>query len=253
MNSAALIADGYHARTDGLTSLAVALGALGVWLGYPIADPIIGLLITIAILGIVWQSARAVITRALDGVEPQITAEIRHAAEHVPGVTGISEVHARWIGHELHADVAITVDPTVPVQEAQSIVGALRSELVAHLAALRSVNVTFQPPDLKGTRAAEHAGHGDHHAPEPFVFNARLAAGTLEIVDTPDGERMRLVLLQNVPGLRASVSIPRGKKDVELLRLAPGRNAVDVMQSVKAPAEPHEFEAVLRLEVGNKR
>jgi cation diffusion facilitator family transporter len=88
MNSAALIADGYHARTDGLTSLAVVLGAVGVWLGYPIADPIIGLLITIAILGIVWQSARAVITRALDGVEPQITAEIRHAAEHVSGVKG---------------------------------------------------------------------------------------------------------------------------------------------------------------------
>ena len=70
MNSAALIADGYHARTDGLTSLAVVLGAFGVWLGYPLADPIIGLLITVAIFGIVWQSSRAVITRMLDGVEP---------------------------------------------------------------------------------------------------------------------------------------------------------------------------------------
>ncbi|RWF45201.1 MAG: cation transporter, partial [Mesorhizobium sp.] len=44
INSAALIADGYHARTDGLTSLAVVAGAVGVWLGYPLADPIIGLL-----------------------------------------------------------------------------------------------------------------------------------------------------------------------------------------------------------------
>src|SRR5215210_1122181 len=65
MNSAALIADGYHARTDGLTSLAVVAGALGVWLGYQIADPIIGLLITAAIFGIVWQSAHAVLTRTL--------------------------------------------------------------------------------------------------------------------------------------------------------------------------------------------
>jgi cation diffusion facilitator family transporter len=64
MNSAALIADGYHARTDGLTSLAVVLGAVGVWFGYPLADPIIGLLITVAIMGIVWQSARAVLTRS---------------------------------------------------------------------------------------------------------------------------------------------------------------------------------------------
>ena len=72
INSAALIADGYHARTDGLTSLAVVLGAFGVWMGYPLADPIIGLIITGSILGIVWQSARAVLTRMLDGVEPQV-------------------------------------------------------------------------------------------------------------------------------------------------------------------------------------
>src|SRR5215204_5942971 len=72
INSAALIADGYHARTDGLTSLAVVLGALGVWLGFPLADPVIGLLITLAIFGIVWQSSRAVLTRMLDGIDPAI-------------------------------------------------------------------------------------------------------------------------------------------------------------------------------------
>ena len=76
IDSAALIADGYHARTDGLTSLAVVAGAAGVWLGYPLADPIIGLLITVAIFGIVWQSARAVFTRLLDGVEP-VSAALR--------------------------------------------------------------------------------------------------------------------------------------------------------------------------------
>ena len=58
IGSAALIADGYHARVDGWTSLAVLVGALGVWLGYPLADPVVGLLITVAILWLVWQSAR---------------------------------------------------------------------------------------------------------------------------------------------------------------------------------------------------
>ena len=86
INSAALIADGYHARTDGFTSLAVVLGAVGVWLGYPLADPIIGLLITLAIFGIVWQSGKAIFTRMLDGVDPALTSEIRHATEHVPGI-----------------------------------------------------------------------------------------------------------------------------------------------------------------------
>jgi len=105
INSAALIADGYHARTDGLTSLAVVIGALGVWLGYPIADPIIGLLIAAAIFVIVWQSARSVLTRMLDGVEPGIVDEIRHAAKHVLGIDQVMDAKARWVGHKLHADV----------------------------------------------------------------------------------------------------------------------------------------------------
>src|SRR5215207_2798689 len=105
IGSAALVADGYHARTDGWTSLAVLLGAVGVWLGYPLADPIVGLLITAAILGIVWQSGKAVFTRLLDGVEPEIIDEVREAAGRVPGVENVAEVRARWVGHRLHAEV----------------------------------------------------------------------------------------------------------------------------------------------------
>lgn len=75
INSAALVADGYHARTDGLTSLAVVAGAVGVGLGFPLADPIVGLLITIVIFGIVWQSAKSVLTRMLDGVDPGLVAK----------------------------------------------------------------------------------------------------------------------------------------------------------------------------------
>src|SRR5437773_268026 len=92
INSAALIADGYHARTDGFTSLSVVVGAIGVWLGFPLADPIVGLLITIAIFAIVWQSSKAVLTRMLDGVEPGIVDEIHHAAEHVPCIERVHEV-----------------------------------------------------------------------------------------------------------------------------------------------------------------
>jgi len=72
IGSAALIADGYHARVDGLTSLAVLLGAIGVWLGLPLADPIIGLLITVVILHIVWESGKGVFTRLLDGIDPEM-------------------------------------------------------------------------------------------------------------------------------------------------------------------------------------
>src|SRR5918993_1333512 len=83
IGSAALVADGYHARTDGWTSLAVVVGAVGVWLGYPLADPLVGLLIAAAILAIVWQSGKMVFTRLLDGVDPSVTDEIRQVAARV--------------------------------------------------------------------------------------------------------------------------------------------------------------------------
>src|SRR5215208_6164724 len=66
ISSAALVADGYHARTDGFTSLAVLAGAIGVWLGYPVLDPLIGLGIGIAILGIVWKTAKEMWQRMMD-------------------------------------------------------------------------------------------------------------------------------------------------------------------------------------------
>jgi len=149
INSAALVADGYHARTDGLTSLAVVAGAFGVWLGFPLADPIVGLLITIAIFGIVWQSAKAVLTRMLDGVEPNVTHEIRHAAEHVDGIRAVTDAKARWLGHRLHADVAIDVDDHLSVADAIRISETFRHELSAHIPALATAFVRLTPREAK--------------------------------------------------------------------------------------------------------
>jgi cation diffusion facilitator family transporter len=142
IESAALIADGYHARTDGLTSLAVVIGAAGVWLGFPLADPIIGLLITIAILGIVWQSAKAVLTRMLDGIDPKIVREMHHAAEHVAGLK-VQHIKARWLGHRLHADIIVSVDPSLSVEDATTKIRALKRELREHIPALSTASISF--------------------------------------------------------------------------------------------------------------
>ncbi|RWP66561.1 MAG: cation transporter [Mesorhizobium sp.] len=157
INSAALIADGYHARTDGLTSLAVVLGAFGVWLGFALADPIVGLLITLAIFGIVWQSARSVLTRMLDGIDPDVIGDIHHAAAHVPAAR-IVEAKARWIGHRLHADIAIAVEESLPVSEAKKITAALEHELFEHMPALAAANIRLANADADH-RHGEHDGH----------------------------------------------------------------------------------------------
>ncbi|NUR13276.1 MAG: cation transporter [Bradyrhizobium sp.] len=161
MNSAALIADGYHARTDGLTSLAVVFGAFGVWMGFPLADPIIGLLITIAIFGIVWQSARAVVTRMLDGVDPGIIDEARHAVGHVGGVNAVDDVKARWIGHELAVDLTISVDSDLSVGQAEELSARVKHELADHIPALARMTVTFGAG--RQSPAQSQPEHAHHH------------------------------------------------------------------------------------------
>jgi cation diffusion facilitator family transporter len=136
IDSAALIADGYHARVDGLTSLAVVLGAAGVWLGYPLADPVVGLVITAVILAIVWQSAKAVLTRMLDGIDVSVLDLLRHSAENEPRVRSVVGARARWIGHRLHGELTLALDTSVTPREANEIAEAIRSHARGHLPAL---------------------------------------------------------------------------------------------------------------------
>jgi cation diffusion facilitator family transporter len=164
INSAALIADGYHARTDGLTSLAVVLGAFGVRMGYPLADPIIGLITTVVILGIVWQSAKAVLIRMLDRVEPQITSELRHAAQHARGVLSVESVRARWLGHSLYAEMRLAVDPALSLADARKVADDVKEHARSHLPALESLHVELVP--ASGRESPEHhpeAEYEHHH------------------------------------------------------------------------------------------
>ena len=113
-----LVADGLHARTDGFTSLAVLLGAGGVALGFPLADPIVGLFITIAILAVLRTAARDVFRRLMDGVDPELVDAAEAALAAQPGVTGVRSVKMRWIGHRIHADAELDVDPATSLSDA---------------------------------------------------------------------------------------------------------------------------------------
>ena len=141
IGSAALIADGQHSRVDGFTSLSVLIGVIGTWLGFPLTDPIVGIGITIAILFIVKDAARAVWHRLIDGIEPEILDDIEHAPSHIAGVQAVRNVRARWIGHKVYSDVAIAVDPDLPVHVADAIARAVERSLRAHVRPLGEVVV----------------------------------------------------------------------------------------------------------------
>lgn len=163
IGSAALIADGYHSRVDGLTSLAVLFGAAGVWVGYPLADPIVGLLITAAIVRIVWISGKAVFTRLLDGVDPEVAEEIKHAVNHISDVRDVTEVRVRWLGHRLHAELNVAVSPELSVEQGHEVAKQVRHQLLHHVRYLSNATIHIDPANASGEeyhRFAEHV-HGN--------------------------------------------------------------------------------------------
>ncbi len=148
ISSAALVADGCHARVDGFTSLGVLGGVIGVWLGFPLADPIVGLIITITILKIVWDSSKEVFTRILDGVDPEIVHKIEHSVEHVRGVNKIENIKARWMGHRLTTEITIAVKKGITIDEAHAISSEVEHELHHHLKSLSSASIQVYPDDI---------------------------------------------------------------------------------------------------------
>ncbi len=145
IGSVALVTDGLHARTDGFTSLAVVFGAGGVALGFPLADPVIGLVITVAILAVLRTAARDVFRRLMDGVDPDLddSAEAALAAE--PGVTEVRSVRMRWIGHRLHADAELDIDPTTSLADAHRIAHEAEHTLTHAVPKLSSALVHAYP------------------------------------------------------------------------------------------------------------
>ncbi len=153
INSAALIADGQHARVDGLTSLAVLVGAVAVWAGFPLADPIAGIVITLVIAKIVIDSAKSVFGRMLDGVNPSVLDEIEHLAAHVAGADSAVRARARWIGHRLQIEVRIDIAADKSVGAARELEERVAEEIRGHISYAGEILVIARPRD--GSEAAE--------------------------------------------------------------------------------------------------
>lgn len=157
IGSAALVADGLHARTDGFTSLAVVLGAIGVGLGWDQADPVVGLLITLAILRVLVEAARQVYRRLMDAVDESLVDEVEAVLRSTPGVRAVGEVRVRWVGHQLHCECEVVVDPTLTLAEGHAIAVEAEHRLLHQVKRLTSV---FIHPDPEGP---EHHALTAHH------------------------------------------------------------------------------------------
>ena len=145
IGSAALVADGLHARTDGFTSLSVLLGVGGLALGWEDADAIVGLLITVILLGVLRSAVRQVGARLLDAVDPALVDQATAAALSVAGVIDVRELHIRWIGHALRAEVDVTVAPDLAVTRAHELAHHAEAHLLQRVPRLSAATIHTSP------------------------------------------------------------------------------------------------------------
>jgi cation diffusion facilitator family transporter len=165
IGSAALVADGLHARADGYTSLAVLLGAGGVAIGWDWADPIIGLVITVAILVVLRQAAVEVYRRLMDAVDPSTVDAVEAALRSTEGVLDVGSVRLRWIGHKLRAECDIVVASNLTVVDAHAIAVDAEHELIHKVPRLTAAVVHADPQPHEGTD--HHALLADHRHGDP--------------------------------------------------------------------------------------
>jgi cation diffusion facilitator family transporter len=163
IGSAALVADGLHARTDGFTSLAVLLGAGGAALGFPVADPIVGLVITVAICLVLRDTAREIYRRLMDAVDPALMDQAEEVLAATPGVRRVGSVRMRWTGHVLRAEVDIVVDHRMSLIEAHGVAVEAEHRLIHEVPRLRAATVHADPDGPSD--ADHHASLSDHRTP----------------------------------------------------------------------------------------
>ncbi|MEA2641873.1 MAG: hypothetical protein QOF51_3267 [Chloroflexota bacterium] len=182
IGSAALVADGYHARTDGVTSLAVLVGAAGVWLGFPQADPIVGILITAAILMILKDAAVQIWYRLMDAVDPALLQRAEAAAQQAPGVQAVSTIQVRWIGHTLHAETLIVADPHLELTAAHAVAEGARHAMLHAVPKLSGVTVHVDPASHGGADPHTELAHHDQRLTRSHEATHRQPPGETAVV-----------------------------------------------------------------------
>ena len=128
IGSDAMIADGQHALIDGLTSLAVLIAVLGTLINVPILDPIVGVVIALAIVGITWNAIKAIWYRMMDAVDPHLVEHVEAHARAVEGVDAIETLRLRWVGHRMYGVMKVRLPADTSLAGSQEIAHAIQHE-----------------------------------------------------------------------------------------------------------------------------
>lgn len=158
IGSEALVADGYHARSDAYTSLAVVAAGVGALVGWNWVDPVAGLVVAVMILVILRRTAGKMFGRLLDAVDPKLVEQAIEITGRVEGVREVTNMRLRFSGHRLLATVSVGVDPDASVTTGHDVGERVAHELAHKLPYALDAVVHVDPAGLEGCHDLT-----DHH------------------------------------------------------------------------------------------
>ena len=143
-----LMSNAWHHRSDSFSSIAVALGVIGVWLGFPkldaVAAIIVGLMISKMAWDFGWHSIRELVDTALSIEE---TEKIKLFIKDIPGVKAIHQLRTRSIAGSIFCDVHVLVDPSISVSEGHYIGQEVDKRLIVSFPNITDVTVHIDTED----------------------------------------------------------------------------------------------------------
>jgi cation diffusion facilitator family transporter len=145
LRSEVLGADAKHTRSDVWTTIAVLAALVGVWLGYPILDPLAGLVVSVFIGHACWQIAREASGILADQVVIA-EEELRSVVESVPGVVGSEKIRTRGTADNVFVDLHLWIDPRTPLGEAHALSHVVKDRLMAQFPEIVDVVIHIEPP-----------------------------------------------------------------------------------------------------------
>ena len=145
LRSEVLLADSKHTRSDVLTSCAVLGGLVGVWLGYPILDPMVALLVAGFIGRAGWSIAQDA-SRILSDEIVIAEDDVREVVQSVPHVIGCEKIRTRGSADHAFLDLHLWLDGMMSLQDAHATSHVVKDKLMARFPELADVVIHIEPP-----------------------------------------------------------------------------------------------------------
>ncbi|MCL2405262.1 MAG: cation diffusion facilitator family transporter [Defluviitaleaceae bacterium] len=149
IDSSGLMADAWHSRADGLSSIGSFVGILGARLGFPILDPVAAIIICLFILKTALNIAKDALGKMTDrACSDETEQEMRELITAHDGVKGIDRLNTRMFGNRIYVDVDICVDGTLSLKEAHDTAEGVHDAIERQFSKVKHCMVHVNPDDV---------------------------------------------------------------------------------------------------------